>query len=116
MANYSATFIQRNSEITAPLRRLTEKNAHFSWTEECQQAFADIKSAMTSPPVMSYFDPTRETQLIVHGSKHGLASMLTQVDLETGEHNVVRYDSRSTTEPESRYAQIEIASAAVNLP
>jgi hypothetical protein len=62
---------------------------------------------------MTYYDPNRPTLLIVDGSKYGLASMLIQEDLKTGEHKVVRYDSRSTTQPESRYAQIEIESAAV---
>ena len=63
----------------------------------------------TSPQLMSYYDPTRSTQLIVDASKYGLASMLTQLDPETGKHKVVRYDSRATITPESRYAQIESA-------
>ena len=113
MANYSANFIQHHSETTAPLRRLTTKNARFQWTNECQKAFETLKEAMASPPVMTYYDPKRPTLLIVDGSKYGFASMLMQEDPETGEHRVVRYNSRSTTQPESRYAQIEIESAAV---
>ena len=62
---------------------------------------------------MSYYDPTRPTELIVDASKYELASMLTQLDPKTGQYKVVRYDSRSTTQPESRYAQIELKSAAV---
>ena len=62
---------------------------------------------------VNYYDPTRSTQLIVDASKYGLASMLTQLDPETGKHKVVRYDSRATITPESRYAQIELESAAV---
>ena len=46
-------------------------------------------------------------------SKYGLASMLTQLDPETGKHKVVRYDSRATTAAESRYARIKLKSAAV---
>ena len=68
---------------------------------------------MSSPPVMTYFDPTRNTKLLVDGSKYGLASMLVQIDLDTGRHKVVRYDSQPTTDPESRYAQIEIESTAI---
>ncbi|CAB4003123.1 Transposon Ty3-I Gag-Pol poly [Paramuricea clavata] len=113
MANYSANFIQHYSETTAPLRHLTKKNARFQWTKECQKAFETLKQAMASPQVMSYYDPTRPTELIVDASKYGLASMLTQLDPKTGQYKVVRYDSRSTTQPESRYAQIELESAAV---
>ena len=113
MANYSANFIQHYSETTAPLRHLTKKNARFQWTKECQKAFETLKQAMVSPQVMSYYDPTRPTELIVDASKYGLASMLTQLDPKTGQYKVVRYDSRSTTQPESSYAQIELESAAV---
>ena len=109
MANYSANFIQHYSETTAPLRHLTKKNARFQWTKECQKAFETLKQAMVSPQVMSYYDPTRPTELIVDASKYGLASMLTQLDPKTGKYKVVRYDSRSTTQPESRYAQIELS-------
>ena len=65
MANYSGSFIRRYSEITAPLRELTKKNARFMWTDKCQKAFDTLKKEMTSPQVMSYYDPTRSTQLIV---------------------------------------------------
>lgn len=39
--------------------------------------------------------------------------MSTQLDPRSGKHKVVRYDSRSTTASEPRYAQMEIESAAV---
>ena len=100
MANYSANFIQHYSETTAPLRQLTKKNARFDWTTECQTAFEAPKKAMVSPQVMTYYDPTRPTTVIVDASKYGLASMLTQRDPETGQKKVARYDSRSTTAPE----------------
>ena len=83
------------------------------WTDKCQKAFDTLKEEMTNPQVMPYYDPTRSTQLIVDASKYGLASILTQLDPETGKHKVVRYDSRPTTAPEPRYAQIELESAAV---
>ena len=83
------------------------------WTDKCQKAFDTLKKEMTSPQAMSYYDPIRSTQLILDASKYGLASMLTELDPETGKHKVVRYDSRATTAPESRYAQIELESAAV---
>ncbi|CAB4025888.1 Hypothetical predicted protein, partial [Paramuricea clavata] len=57
---------------------------------------------MVNLQVMSYYDPTRPTELIVDASKYGLASMLTQLDPKTGQYKmVVRYDRRSTTQPES---------------
>ena len=82
------------------MRALTKKHVRFVWTEDCQKAFEHLKKELVSPTVMAYYDPNRDTKLIVDGSKYGLSSMLT--------------DSRSTTSPETRYAQIEIESAAVH--
>ena len=61
---------------------------------------------------MTYYDPNRKAKLIVDGSKYGLSSILTQLDPETQQYKVVRYDSRTTKGPETRYSQIEIESAA----
>ena len=114
MANYSANFIKGYSSITAPLRALTKKHVRFVWTEDCQKAFEHLKIELVSPTVMAYYDPNRDTKLIVDGSKYGLSSMLTQFDPTAKQYHVIRYDSRSTTSPETRYAQIEIESAAVH--
>ena len=78
MANYSANFIKGYSSITAPLRALTKKHFRFVWTEDCQRAFEHLKKELVSPTVMAYYDPKRDTKLIVDGSKYGLSSMLTQ--------------------------------------
>ena len=58
MANYNGSFIRRYSEITAPLRGLTKKNAQFMGTGKCHKAFDTLKREMTSPQVMSCYDPT----------------------------------------------------------
>ena len=90
-----------------------KKNAGLEWTTECQTALDTLKKALVSPHVMSYYDPTKPTIVIVDASKYGLTRMLTQFDSKTRQHKVVRQDSRSTTAPESRYAQIELEGAAV---
>ena len=93
---------------------MTKKGAKFYWRIECQNAFNDIKQALCQAPVMAYFDPKRETKLIVDGSKKdGLSSILTQRDPKTKQYQVVRYDSRSTPLQEQRYSQMEIESAAI---
>ena len=112
MANFSCHFIKNYSNVTAPLRALTHKNAKFEWTIECQTAFDTIRTALREDSLNAYFDPNCETKVIVDGSKKdGVASMLTQKDPETD--LVVRYDSRPVTLQEKHYSQIEIESAAV---
>ena len=113
MANYSANYIANYSTITAPLREMTKKNAQFEWTTPCQHAYEQITQAITTTPVMAYYDPERKTQLIVDGSKYGLSSILTQLDPTNKQYRVIRYDSRSTTPTEAKYSQIELESAAI---
>jgi hypothetical protein len=114
MANFSAPFILSYATMTAPLRELTKKNASYRWTHIEQNAFDQIKHALKSDTVMAYFDPERETQVIVDGSKKdGVASILTQKDPGTARFRVIRYDSRATTAPEKNYAPIEVESLSI---
>ena len=113
MANFSAHFIPNYSALATPLRFLTRKNATFNWTSDCQQAFQAIKDALSQDTIMAYFNPTRETKLIVDDSKFGLSSILTQMEPQTQQYKVIRYDSRATTDAEICYSQIEIENAAV---
>ena len=114
MVNFSAYFIPEFSNKTAPLRALTMKNAKFTWLDEFEQVFTTIKKTLCNAPVITYFEPNRQTKLIVDGSTvAGLSSILTQLDPETQQHQVVCYDSRSTMLQEQRYSLIEIESAAI---
>ena len=114
MANYSANFIQGYSSITAPLKALTKKHVRFAWTEDCHKAFELLKKELIDATLIAYYDPNRDTKLTVDCSKYGLSGMLTQFGPSAKLHHVVRYDSRSTTSPETRYAQIKVECAAVH--
>ena len=60
MANYSSKYRQDYATITAPLRELMKKNVKFKWTYQHQQAFETLTQALTSAPVMAYFDITKK--------------------------------------------------------
>ena len=68
MANYVGRFIKNYSTITALLRELTKQNVKFEWNSDRQKAFELLKRELTSDKVMSYFDPTKETTMIVDAS------------------------------------------------
>ncbi|KAK3727737.1 hypothetical protein QZH41_005196 [Actinostola sp. cb2023] len=87
------------------LRRLTRDKAQFNWTTEQQAAFEDLKSAITSAPVLIPFYPERETLIICDGSPTGLGGGLFQ-KTQHG-YQPVHYVSRTLTDTESRYSQIE---------
>lgn len=64
MANYSARFIPDISSITLPLHDLTKKDTEWAWKQTHNEALNMFKEQMLNNPVMSYFHPDRETDVI----------------------------------------------------
>ena len=77
MAQYSAQFIPGFSEITAPLRFLTHKNADWKWTSREQNSFEALQNALSSDAVIGY-EIGRETKLKVGAGPNGLGLILLQ--------------------------------------
>ncbi len=63
MTNYVSRFIPDYSTVTEPLRRLTRENEQWEWTNKHDEAFQTLKDTLTSNTVMSFFDPSKETEL-----------------------------------------------------
>lgn len=60
---------------------------------------------LTTAPVLTFFDPTKRIMVSTNASKNGIGAVLLQA---AGEHwKPVAYASKSMTETECRYAQIE---------
>lgn len=112
MANYCARFIKDYSTITAPLRELTKKDAPWQWGSEQATALQTLKDSLTSDTTMSYFDPRKETELIVDGSPVGLGAILCQKG-GGGEKRIIAYASRALSDVERRYSQTEREALAI---
>ena len=96
MTNYVGRFVKNYSSITVPLRELTKQNVKREWNSDRQKAFDLLKRELTSDKVMSYFDPTKETTMIVAESPVGLGAL-----------RVISYGSRAINNVETRYSQTE---------
>ena len=72
MTNYVSRYIPNYSTTTEPLRALLKKDAEWQRNYEQQQAFDQLKSDFSSETVMKYFDPNKETKIIVDASPVGL--------------------------------------------
>jgi len=89
MVKYLSKFLVDLSQICEPIRRLTHKNVPWSWGNEQNDAFEKIKKAVTSAPVLKYFDTSKPTEGSGDASSKGT------------------YVSRAFTQAEQRYSQIE---------
>lgn len=72
------------------------------------KAFQELKSILTSKPVLKYYDVNKPVVLSVDASQDGLGSVLLQENLP------VAYASRALTQTERNYAQIEKEALAIS--
>ena len=99
------------AHLLSPFRPLLSTKNEFTWSEEFQSAFEEIKNSITSTPVVSYFDLTKPTRLCTDASGQGLGFVLQQKHDETW--RLVQAGSRFLSDTESRYAIIELELLAV---
>ena len=101
--NYLARFVTNLSTVTAPIRELLRKDTEFQWSHKQNKAFKEIKEILTRQPgaVIKFFDVRKPITVSFDASKNGLAAVLLQ------DEQPIAYASRSMTEAETRYAQIE---------
>ena len=114
MVTYLNRFSTKLADLTSPLRELTKKHVHFSWKPHHQQALDEIKQELCSSKLISYYDPDPTTPTILQcdASQTGIGTWLRQLDAQGNEH-IVAMASRSLTEAESRYSNIERECLAV---
>lgn len=101
MINYLGKFIPNLSELSAPLRELTCKNTEWCWFKQHQDAFDDLKHKISSSPTLRYYDVNKPVTLTCDASQFGLGAACLQEDAP------VAYASRTLTQTEVHYAQIE---------
>ena len=82
------------------------------WGTAQQEAFQQLKADMASDQVLALYNPEKETMVSSDASSFGLDAVLMQKQ-PSGEMRPVAYASRSMTETECHYAQIEKEALAI---
>ena len=106
LANYYRRFINNFAQIAYPLNQLTKKSIKFVWASECQEAFDKLKRALTSAPILTYPDFTKEFHLFVDASSTGIGMALAQISVD-GLEKVIAYNGRNFTQAETNYSTTE---------
>ena len=101
MVTYLARYIPNLSEKTHHLRTMLHKDKVFCWNFEQQKAFDDLKKDLTDDTALAHYDVTKPVEIHTDACQAGLGACLLQ------QGKPVAYASRSLTETEKRYANIE---------
>ncbi|XP_039610078.1 uncharacterized protein K02A2.6-like [Polypterus senegalus] len=105
MFNYLGKYIPNLSTEGKPLYDLLRSTATWTWASPQVTAFQRIKDILSTSPVLKFYDVTLPTAVSADASSYGIGGVLLQ--LHEKDWKLVTYCSRSLSEAESRYAQIE---------
>lgn len=105
--NFLTKYIPHSREAQQPLLNLLCKDVPYQWSEAQQEAFDSVKRSVTSSGSLAFYDPNKELVLENDASEYGIGSAIYQ------EGKPIAFASRTLTDTESRYAQIEKEMLAV---
>ena len=92
--NFYRKFIGRYADIAWPLNDLTEKDLTWNWTDNCQNAFEELKKAFMEAPVLLMLDTLKSFLVESDASKWATGAILQQQDIN-GEWHPCGYISHS---------------------
>ncbi|KRZ48763.1 Retrovirus-related Pol polyprotein from transposon 17.6 [Trichinella nativa] len=80
LASYYRRFVKNFASIAGPLHKLTKKSQRWSWGPEQGGALTKLKSALSSPPILSHPHFDRPFLLDVDASEDALGDVLSQMN------------------------------------
>ncbi|WVZ63546.1 LOW QUALITY PROTEIN: hypothetical protein U9M48_013170 [Paspalum notatum var. saurae] len=107
LTGYYRRFIKDFSKTAKPMTSLTKKNARYSWSPNCEEAFQSLKKSLTTMLVLAQPDVTKPFEVYCDASGYGLGCVLMQ------EGRVVAYAPRQLRKHEANYLTHDLELAAV---
>nr|VZI11994.1 unnamed protein product [Spirometra erinaceieuropaei] len=103
--SYYRRLILHFAELACPLHRLTEEGRSFTWVNDCQQAFDELKAKLISAPILMLPDTIPEAPPFIldsDASGFAMGGVLSQAD-ETGAERPICFASKTLSKPERNY-------------
>ncbi|UYV79189.1 hypothetical protein LAZ67_17001439, partial [Cordylochernes scorpioides] len=111
LCSYYRRFIKSFVDISGPLNELLKKGKQFSWNDRQEDSFNNLKSALTSEPVLGHFDEA--APIYVHTDASGFVIGSVLVQLWDGCEQPIAYASRTLSKSEKNYSRTEKECLAV---
>ena len=102
LANYFHHYAKEFAAVIHPLSQLLKKDATWSWRQEHQDAFDEIKRRLSIAPVLAPPDHSKPFHVVCDASDFSIGCALMQHDSE-GTERVISYQSRQLNPVERNY-------------
>ena len=100
LVNQLSTSTNTLATLLSPLRPLLSTKNEFLWSAQHQEAFSNIKTSLTTTPLLSFFDINKTTRLSTDASRQGLGFVLQQ---KSGDQwTLIQAGSRFLSDVETR--------------
>ena len=106
LLSYYSRFMPNMSTTLAPLYRLLRLDTSWRWGTRETAAFETAKSQLLSSQVLAHYDPSLELVVACDASAYGVGAVLSH-RLPDGTERPIGFASRTLTEAEKKYSQIE---------
>ena len=104
---YYRKFVEGFSSISSHLTKLTQKTVKFQWYEACEKIFQELKTKLTTAPVLTLPEGNQGFVVYCNESRVGLGCVLMKND------KVISYGSRQLKVHVKNYPTHNLELAAV---
>ncbi|KAI5335158.1 hypothetical protein L3X38_025291 [Prunus dulcis] len=98
-------FLSRSTNKCRPFFKALKKRQKDKWGEECEVAFQNLKTYLTSPPLLS--KPVLGEDLFVYLVVSNSAGSSALIEEELGARHLVFYTSKALLEADTYYSNLE---------
>ncbi|KAI1001697.1 hypothetical protein K3495_g6500 [Podosphaera aphanis] len=100
--NFYRRFIRDYGLIAKPLTRLTHRDSEFQISDECRGVFEELKNRIINAPVLSHYDPKKESRVETDASDGVVAGVFSQLS-EDNEWHPIAFFSKNMASTELNY-------------
>ena len=101
LMQYLSQFTPNFADRAHHLRELLKQDVPWVWEPSHQKCFEELKTAVTKPICLKYYDTTKSLSLEVDASQKGLGAALVQ------DGKPIAFGSKTLTKCQSRYSNME---------
>ena len=111
LCSYYRRYIKSFAMIARPLHKTSETKRSFTWTEETQEAFENLKKHLSSTPMLAFPDIKEPFFLYTDASLTAMEAVLFQV--QDGKKRAFRYASKAFSKSRTNYSATERELSAI---